>query len=1320
MLGFKKRLREYDDGSASQYQYPSFQAVSGSKLSQSVPSTGTTSSTYNKPCFKFPISSSPSFSAPYPLQTQLNSLPDAPLSNPSLVFVNVFVRGTRLRTMVDTGASRSFIAQHTLNRLHHSKLHSVNSTAQLGDGHTTIQILGEIRLVIQFARIYTSVCALVVKDLNSDFILGGDWCYKHRAQIDYATNQVSIRSFRSRVAVPYDKHLDHLTLPLKLINSIKIPPRESCVASAHLQISSANTVRFQPNPILQQSKFIVISPSLLNVRNYTTQLLIYNPTDQTRTLSIHSLLGHVTHTSPHNESFPALRQQRKGSSGSSQPPVLNSFSTHNAAPLPLPVIEKLVHHIRDHLAQHQIRLVLRKFCSIFDLSVITQAKTPIHHAIPTGDHLPISSRPYPKTVQQRRELQDEIHKMLQHHQIRPSTSPWSSPVIIHKKPDGGIRFLVDYRKLNSVTKKDSFPQPTTEELLQRLGGHRFFTKLDLKAGYFQLPIHDDDKEKTAFITQDGLWEFNVLPQGIMNGPPTFQRTMHNLLGTGRWDHVIVYLDDILIFSRTFDEHLHHLSEILSLLSQAQFQVNPDKCIIAVNEINFLSHTINEHGIKPTGEKIKAIIDLPAPTTLTAANAFLGKINWYRKFIPHFSEIAAPLYAVTNKTKPHKHEFFWGVEQQHSFDTFKRLLTTSPLFLEFPDPSLPFILTTDASGIGIGGILWQKTPHGTRINYFKSRVLTDTERNYDTFEKEALAIYWCISNLRSYLGDADFMVETDHKPLENFHRKQINNKRVMNWLFKLQDLLPQITAVSYRKGSTNTAADYISRNFPSSCLPIASSILLPSSTSHDCPLDRNPPLSYGPQLRRDSLDPHPISFSNPTTLHLPHTQLNVVTTRAKQRLLNGTHLSDQHLSTRPSTSGNSSAKSPSAPPSLDFSFTRLRSAQAQDLPVQNITSDLAIHPQQSFFLQDGILFKRLIRRAGPFEVPYVPNILVSELLSAYHDHPLSGHFGVERTWSRLRDRYYWPNMKRTIVDYVRSCPQCAQHNIPRHKPPGALIPITPPDDVFQVLGMDWWGPAPQSLDGNKYVLVLTDRLSGYVIAKASPSNTAHDTARILMEDLILIHGAPDKIITDQGPHFKNELLQAVTNLVGCQHVLSTPSHPQTNGQTERWNATFATRLAKYCNSDHNNWDTYLSSIVFAYNHGVHRSTGFSPYQLAFGRQARDPFAPPPSTFVFRRPHDYWMHVVNYKRFALQQAQHNIHLQQHGSKTRYDLNRPHPVYKVDDLVWIKVLHGRAKLDARYAGPGRITSVLTPVSFIVEDNFGRSLQLHSNSLKPVYPRQ
>ncbi|CAF4645831.1 unnamed protein product, partial [Rotaria sp. Silwood2] len=468
--------------------------------------------------------------------------------------------------MIDAGATHSFITQGALSTLYHSAIPPCDRIAQLGDGQTTLKIVGEVQLFLQFHKVFTPLNVLVVKTMNTDFILGSDWCTKNAARIDYEKNQVSIRSSCGHIFIPYHKSIDCLTLDVKSINVIHIPPRESYTVQAKVEVSSADTVYFSPVDPIQSEKSIVMSPSLLHIHNYTTYLEVYNPHDYTYTLPMNTLL----------EQTPS--------------------ETSNT-------IDKLITHIKNVQEKQQLRLILQQHMKIFDISKVTQANTHIQHTINTGDSLPISSRPYPRTIEQRRELQDEIQKMTQTNQIRPSNSPWSSPVIIHKKKDGGIRFLVDYRKLNSVTKKDCFPQPTTEELLHRLGGHRFYTKLDLKSGYFQLPIHETDKEKTAFITQDGLWEFNVLPQGIMNGPPTFQRTMHNLLGYGRWNYVMVYLDDILIFSHTFHEHLHHLNEILSILAKANFQVNPDKCSIAVQEIDFLSHTINEQCIKPNGDKI---------------------------------------------------------------------------------------------------------------------------------------------------------------------------------------------------------------------------------------------------------------------------------------------------------------------------------------------------------------------------------------------------------------------------------------------------------------------------------------------------------------------------------------------------------------------------------------------------------------------------------------------------------------------------------------------------------------------------------------------
>ncbi|CAF4355389.1 unnamed protein product, partial [Rotaria sp. Silwood2] len=744
------------------------------------------------------------------------------------------------------------------------------------------------------------------------FILGGDWCTQNAAQINYDTNQVSIRSSTGRIIIPYDKSIDHLTLDVKLITSIKIPPRESCTVQAKVELSSADTVYFHPDTDAQHEQSILLSPSLLRIENYTTYLEIYNPHDYITTLPMNTRLGRITHVPYQVISFQLPDAVNYLSSSSHS--VINSIEPQPISFPPRANIENLIDHIIDPQEKNQIRIILEQHMKVFDTSHVTQANTPIQHTINIGDSLPISSRLYSRTIQQRSDLQNEIHQMLQANQIRPSNSPWSSPVIIHKKKDGGIRFLVDYRKLNAVTKKDSFPQPTTEELLNRLGGRKFYTKLDLKSGYFQIPIHEADKEKTAFITQDGFWEFNVLPQGIMNGPPTFQRIMHNLL------------------------------------DKANFQVNSDKCFIAVREINFLSHTINEQLIKPNGEKIKAITDLPAPTTLNEANEFLGKINWYRKFIPNFARIAAPLHKVTNKTKARRHEFTWGPEQQAAFNEFKHILTTYPLFLEYPDLSTPFILTTDASDIGIGGILRQDTPHGTKINYFKSRVLNDTEHKYDTFEKEALAIYWCLTELRSYIGDSDIIVETDHKPLENFHKKQINNKRVMNWLFKLQDILPQIVAVKYRKGANNTAADYISRHFPSSVMINDSTIIV--QETDDWPIGTE---SWSEDLAKPQRSDFATPFINTHNL-----KINAVTTRAQAKLLaQPIPPTSTHPSITTQQSSTSSLTSANLP--YDFSLSRIRFEQEHDPVIRTIIQN--IHNKQdnsTFILKNDVLYKLVSR------------------------------------------------------------------------------------------------------------------------------------------------------------------------------------------------------------------------------------------------------------------------------------------------------------------------------------------------------------------------
>jgi hypothetical protein len=348
----------------------------------------------------------------------------------------------------------------------------------------------------------------------------------------------------------------------------------------NVPISSATIALFSPDLNNCAKLNVQVPDAFVEIKDFSFYMCIYNPHKYVHTLANNTKLGSV-HYQPNGEMMYTILNSANQSNTAEQSAHLHSIQTNeqqatsNLSSLDI-ILQELVAHIEDKQHRNDFLHILRQNKRSFDTSSMTRANTKIHHTINTGDHLPTSVRPYYKTVQQRKEMQQEVGMLLNQGILRPSNSPWSSPVLLKKKPDGTYRFLVDFRRLNSITKKDSYPQPSAEELLHRLAGHRYFTKLDLKSGYFQIPIHATDIPKTAIATQDGLYEFTVLAQGLMNAPPTFQRVMNELLANGRWDYVVVYLDDIVIFSKTIEEHKQHVADVISTLHKSHFQVSPPK------------------------------------------------------------------------------------------------------------------------------------------------------------------------------------------------------------------------------------------------------------------------------------------------------------------------------------------------------------------------------------------------------------------------------------------------------------------------------------------------------------------------------------------------------------------------------------------------------------------------------------------------------------------------------------------------------------------------------------------------------------------------
>ena len=432
-------------------------------------------------------------------------------------------------------------------------------------------------------------------------------------------------------------------------------------------------------------------------------------------------------------------------------------STHPTSPPCQPPLPENL----SPLQQQQLNELFKEYIDVFSQGDEDLGNTPLlKHGIET--HGPPLRQPYRRqNPAVRREEMTQVQQMLSSNVIRPSNSPWASPVVMVRKKDGSLRFCVDFRQLNAATVKDAHPLPRIDDLLDALHGAKWFSTLDLKSGYWQVPIAEQDKEKTAFRTSSGqLFEFNQVPFGLCNAPATFSRLMDRVLAGLHWETCLFYLDDIIVFSSTWEEHLARLREVFERLRHAKLKLGAAKCTFAAKEVSYLGHRVTEEGLLPDPSLLAAIRDIPPPTTATEVRSFLGLAGYYRRYVKGFAAIAAPLFALTRKEAL----FHWSEDCQAAFDQLKTRLTTSPI-TAFPDFSQAFRLYTDASTAGLGAILAQVREGKERITCCASRALNKAEKSYPATKLECLAIVWAVAKFRQYLMAMPFEVYTDHYALQ---------------------------------------------------------------------------------------------------------------------------------------------------------------------------------------------------------------------------------------------------------------------------------------------------------------------------------------------------------------------------------------------------------------------------------------------------------------------------------------------------------------------------------------------------------------------------
>lgn len=764
----------------------------------------------------------------------------------------------------------------------------------------------------------------------------------------------------------------------------------------------------------------------------------------------------------------------------------------------------------------ELRDLIDDYDDIFTTPTTLPPPRDIEHRIPLKEGTdPVNVRPYRYAYFQKDEIERQVDTMLQAGIIQPSSSPFSSPVLLVKKKDDTWRFCTDYRALNAVTIKDRFPIPTIDDMLDELHGAAFFSKLDLTAGYHQVRVHPSDVYKTAFRTHHGHFEYLVMPFGLCNAPSTFQALMNSIFRPLLRKSVLVFFDDILVYSSSWQDHVHHVRQVFNILRDHQLFVKFKKCEFGKSEIEYLGHIITALGVKVDQSKIQAMLDWPRPATITELRGFLGLTGYYRKFVQNYGLIARNL---TNLLK--KGRFLWDSNAEEAFHKLKTAMTTTPT-LALPNFTLPFLIQTDASGDGIGAVL---TQNQQPIAYM-SRALGPSKRAWSTYAREMLAIVIAIQTWRPYLLGRHFIIQTDQQSLKHLLEQRELTPEQQKWVAKLVGYDYEIL---YKPGRTNSVADALSRVPGSPCLH---------------------------------------------TLFVSHPQI----------------------------------------------WEDIRSASIDDPYMQQMITRAKTTSSGPFSWRNDLLYFHN-RVVVPPSSP-----LISTLLKEFHDSPLGGHSGVQRTTKRISQQFYWPSMRNSVHAYVTACDVCQRAKSVSAAPGGLLHPLPVPCRVWDDITMEFIDALPRS-EGATSILVVVDRLSKYAhfIALSHPY-TAKSVAQVFVVSVVKLHGMPQSIVSDRDPIFISTFWREFMRLSGIALCMTSAYHPQSDGQSEVVNRCLEQYLRCFASSRPHHWRSFLPWAELWYNTTFHSSIGMTPFQALYGRPL-PPFRP-----ILPVPH-LWTHLISNLRTA----------------------------------------------------------------------------------------
>ena len=1173
------------------------------------------------------------------------------------VYLTVVVKGRPFDCLLDTGCETSVIP---LSMAADVCLEPVDRKLMAANG-SEIPVKGVAHIEATIGRCSVRIAALVSEHVF-DPMLGIDWLENNEAVWDFAKGRVRIAGKWFVLKSRPERVL--WSRRVILAEDVVVPPSSEKVVFTYLQCRALDCFGESPNSTWLSEPRIA-QPGVVSARAIVPNdvvdipMRVINVNDQPVNLKRGSLIAELQEAAVVDTAV-----DRDEPNEGILPPELEHMADRVDPSVPASVVNGL-------------RSLLTEYSGVFSTGPTDLGRTDLAvHSIDTGNAPPFRQPLRRHPFAYRNAIDEQLSELLNQGVIEPCQSPYASNLVLVRKKDGSLRCCVDYRQLNLQTKRDAYPLPRTDACLEAMNGAKFFSTFDMRSGYHQVCVDGNDMDKTAFICHRGQFRFRTMPFGLQNAGATFQRLMDLVLVGLTFEICLVYLDDIILFSSTPEQHLERLRTVLYRISKCGMKLKASKCVLMQKSVHFLGHVVSNEGIETDPEKIRLIVQWPKPSNLGELRSFLGLAGYYRRYVRDYSKIAAPLTELTKKSV----RFSFDENCCRAFETLKTRLSTPPI-LAMPNDQDVYVLDTDASDRAIGAVLSQVQHGQEKVIAFAGRCLNRSETNYCVTRKELLAVVYFIRYFRHFLVGRPFKLRTDHSALTWLNKTRDPIGQNARWLEQLGEFDFE---VQHRPGQSHGNADALSRR--------------------PCPV-RSPCSACRPKEEtevkcRALINAQPTDFfDEPAGQSADWSVEKLVQTQASDLDLAPLVSIGFPLGERPPYSV--VAHLSSASKSLWYQWERM-------------------------YVSNGLIYRRWESPDGlsVHGQLYVPRCLREELLRLVHSGMTGGHLGRLKTEEQVARRAYWPSWTSDVRSYLKRCEPCAKYH--RGKPPrqAKLNPFVA-GEPFELISIDVTGPHPTSKRGNRFIVTVVDSFSKWAEAFPVRNHHADTIARLLVDRVFATFGAPKRILSDRGPEFESSLISSLCKLMQIEKIRTTAYKASTNGLVERFHSTLNSMIAKFVSEDQRDWDVHLSKIIAAYRASKHKSTGLTPNFIIFGRENRAPadlVLPSPSTAnnppaantdeYTERTRERYTRAYDIVRGYLRKAAQR-------RKEYYDTKVKTAEFKPGELVWYyypKRKKGRSpKWMSFYTGPYRIVRAIPPCNYSLQKGpRTKTFVVHADKLK------